>query len=271
MTAEVVLVEDGVATEIPDAIAAEEPLEIRLVAGGEMRTAAVTMRTPGADRELALGFLLSEGVIQRREDVAAIGHLPRGGDGSENVLVVRLRDGLEPPSQTLERHFLTTSACGLCGKSSLQALELPRHPELPPGPRIPATVLYQLPEALRRAQGVFATTGGLHAAGLFDTGGELLACREDVGRHNALDKLLGHALEQGWLPLHRHLVMVSGRASFELVQKCLLAEAPVLCAVSAPSSLAVATARRFRLTLVGFLRERRCNIYSEIQRIISES
>lgn len=257
--------------EVPDTIAAEEPLEIRLVAGGAMTTAAVTMRTPGADRELALGFLYGEGLIRSLRDVVATGHLPQAGAVEDNVVVVRLADGLAPRLERLERHFVTTSACGLCGKSNLQALELPRHPELPSGPRVAPEVLYRLPVLLRQAQGVFATTGGLHAAALFTTGGELLACREDVGRHNALDKLIGWALTQELLPLHHHLILVSGRASFELVQKCLLAEAPILCAVSAPSSLAVATARRFGLTLVGFLRDRRLNVYAGRSRLDLEA
>ncbi|MCB1056259.1 MAG: formate dehydrogenase accessory sulfurtransferase FdhD, partial [Acidobacteria bacterium] len=184
-TADVWMLDGDSAEEVPDRVAAEEPLEIRLVAGGTMTTAAVTMRTPGADEELALGFLFGEGLIRSLDDVVATGHLPQTGSADDNVVVVRLAEGLAPRLERLERHFVTTSACGLCGKSNLQALELPRHPELPAGPRVAPATLYRLPGELRRAQGVFATTGGLHAAALFSTAGELLACREDVGRHNA--------------------------------------------------------------------------------------
>jgi FdhD protein len=270
--ADIWMLEGERATPFPDTLATEAPLEIRLRVTPEGEEAhlhplAVTMRTPGADRELALGFLYNEGILASREDVVAVDH-PRppgqrlGSQGGSGIVELTLRPGLVPPLEGLERHFYTTSACGLCGKASLEALLMRRAPRLPEGPRLTAETLYHLPEALRHAQGLFQSTGGLHAAALFDTAGTLLAAREDVGRHNALDKLMGWALEAGHLPLHEYLVMVSGRASYELVQKALMAEAPVLAAVSAPSSLAVATAREHGMTLVGFLRDRRLNVYS---------
>jgi FdhD protein len=277
VAADIWLLEEDRATPFPDTLATEAPLEIRLriePAGekAQVHPLAVTMRTPGADGELALGFLYSEGVLESREDVVAIDHprppgpriAPQGGGG---IVELTLRPGLVPPLEGLERHFYTTSACGLCGKASLEALLMRRAPRLPTGPRIEPTVLYRLPEVLRGAQGLFQSTGGLHAAALFTHDGALLAAREDVGRHNALDKLIGWALDEGLLPLHEHLILVSGRTSYELVQKALLAEVPVLAAVSAPSSLAVATAREHGMTLVGFLREQRLNVYSGGERL----
>ena len=272
--------EGGDPQPVPDRLALEEPLEIRLH-GGEPtatpdsgrrgRSLAVTMRTPGADRELALGFLFAEGVIRGRQDVEEALHLPdHSGTVRENVLHVRLRSGLEVDPAKLERHFFTTSACGLCGKANLEGVLLEREIRLPDpadGPRLSAEVLRELPARLRRGQGGFRTTGGFHAAALFDPWGEILAVREDVGRHNALDKVIGRALAEDWLPLSRYGVLVSGRASYELVQKSLAAGLPWLCAVSAPSSLAVATAREHGMTLVAFLREGRFNVYSGLDRL----
>lgn len=279
--------EGGEVRRVPDQLATEEPLEIRLQpapsedgAPGELRKVAVTMRTPGEtprdDAELAAGFLHGEGVIRRPEQIRGFRHVAQRVPGQvssdrENTVVVQLASGEVPELAPLERHFYTTSACGVCGKESLDALLLGRSSEVPPGPRLSAELVYSLPEKLRSAQGVFRSTGGLHAAALFDRQGELLALREDVGRHNALDKLLGWALMEGRLPLHDHLVMVSGRTSYEILQKCLVAEVPVVCAVSAPSSLAVSLARRYGITLVGFLRDRRCNVYAGFERIRAEA
>lgn len=258
-----------------DSIATEEPLEIRLVMRGERRSVAVTMRTPGADFELAAGFLFSEGVVEHRDDVRRISYCLDEGLGAEqqfNIVNVELRPGQPVDLAPLERHFSVTSACGVCGKATLEALRMrglaPATPGLGRGGQTLAPgVLGSLPGKLREAQEVFRTTGGVHASGLFTPGGELLALREDVGRHNAMDKLVGWALLQGRVPLVGHVVMVSGRSSFELVQKALAAGVSALCSVSAPSSLAVELAREFGLTLVGFLRDGRFKVYSGIERV----
>jgi FdhD protein len=257
---------EGDHTEVrEDFLATEEPLEIRLAwreAEAEGRsTVAVTMRTPGADAELAAGFLFAEGVIDRFDRIRRVVPV------ETNVVEVELADGPAPVLQSLERHFFATSACGVCGKAGLEALRLRVPAALPPGPVVDPETVRGLPDSLRQAQGLFATTGGLHAAALFDTGGRLLAVREDVGRHNALDKLVGWALGSGLLPLHDHLVLVSGRTSYEILQKSLVAGVPVVCAVSAPSSLAVELAERFGVTLIGFLRGDRFNVYSAPERV----
>lgn len=253
-----------------DYVATEEPMEIRIDFGGEIRTAAVTMRTPGDDFELAAGFLYSEGIIQNREQVGSIAYCldPEVEfDQRYNIVTVELLTQTAPDLRPLERHFFTTSACGVCGKASLEALELREIAEVPPGPEVPTSILQTLPGTLRRGQGLFEDTGGLHAAGLFTPEGELIAVREDVGRHNAVDKLVGWALLEGQLPLHGSLLMVSGRASFEILQKSLVAGLPFVCAVSAPSNLAVRLARQFGVTLVGFLRGERFNVYHGLERI----
>ncbi len=253
-----------------DFLATEEPMEVRLVAGRHRRTVAVTMRTPGHDFELAAGFLFCEGVVRSRDEVARIAYcLDERLDAEQryNVVTVELRAQQLPDLQPLERHFYTSSACGVCGKASLEALRVRGCPVLDGGPVLDPRLLRELPERLRRAQGLFAQTGGLHAAALFDAEGRLLAVREDVGRHNAMDKLVGWALLEGRLPLRDSVVMVSGRASFELVQKAVAAGAPVFCAVSAPSSLAVEVARAFGVTLVGFLRGDRFNVYTGAERV----
>lgn len=269
---DVQVVKEGRAQLRSDYLATEEPLEIRLLAGEEKQTVAVTMRTPGADFELAAGFLFGEGVLHTREEIARITYCldpDVDADQQYNIVSVQLRADSLPDLVSLERHFYTTSACGICGKASLEALRIRGCEMAPSGPEISADLLTSLPDKLRKAQGIFETTGGLHAAALFDTRGTLVALREDVGRHNAMDKLIGWAFLDGRLPLANHLIMVSGRASFELLQKCLVAGAPIFCAVSAPSSLAVAVARDFRLTLVGFLRGDRFNIYTGPERIRS--
>jgi FdhD protein len=266
--ARVRVVEDGRARVRPDSLATEEPMELRLVSGGATQTVAVTMRTPGADFELAAGFLYGEGIISSPDDVQKISYcVDADAEQRYNIVNVELRGGRDYDPRSLERHFYTTSACGVCGKASLEQLELRGCPVIPPGPEVAPEVIYSLPEKLREAQGLFEATGGLHAAALFDAEGELVALREDVGRHNATDKLVGWALLEGRLPLGDHIVMVSGRSSFEILQKCLAAGVPIVCAISAPSSLAVDVARRFDMTLVGFLRGNRFNVYSAPERV----
>jgi FdhD protein len=254
---------------VPDRVATEEPLEIRLVWEGAEHTVAVTMRTPGADEELAAGFLFAEGVLERRERILGFSRPPetRTGEPEPNIVAVELGDGPDPNLPTLERHFFSSSACGVCGKAGLAALQVRAPGRLPDGPEVDPAVIASLPGRLREAQGLFDATGGLHAAALFDAAGTLLALREDVGRHNALDKLLGRAFLDGRLPLHDHMVLVSGRTSYEILQKCAVAGVPIVCAVSAPSSLAVELAERFGITLIGFLRGERFNVYTDAERI----
>jgi len=266
--AQVWVVENSLVRSRPDQIAVEEPLEIRLVA--PQQTVAVTMRTPGADFDLTAGFLYSEGVVGDRKDIYRMSYcVEKDVDGEQhyNIINVALKEGLFPDLQPLERHFFTTSACGICGKASIEALQLRGYSIISTGMEVPSEVIYSLPDRIRSAQGIFTATGGLHAAALFDAQGQLLRLREDVGRHNALDKLVGSALLADELPLNNHIVMVSGRSSFEILQKCLTAGVLIVCAVSAPSSLAVALAREFGITLVGFLRGQRFNVYSGFERI----
>jgi len=250
-----------------DVVAVEEPLEIRLgcdVAGRRVhRAVSITMRTPGHDLELAVGFLFTEGIIAAREQVAGV-----AACGAGNVACVNLRPATDVDLSRLERHFYATSSCGVCGKLAIGALEIhPARPIRQPGPRFPSELIYRLPELLRQTQNAFDLTGGLHAAALFSPEGTLLGLREDVGRHNAVDKLIGFALRDGTVPLGDSLILVSGRAGFELVQKSIMASIPILAAVGAPSSLAVELANRFGMTLVGFLRGQRFNIYSGAGRI----
>ena len=264
------VVEDGKMRVRPDTLATEEPMEIRLITGGERQTVAITMRTPGADFELAAGFLYGEGIVKNSDNIAKISYCVDSDlDAAQqyNIVNVELRGGREYDLRPLERHFYTSSACGVCGKASLEQLELRGCPVALPGPEVSAETLYSLPAKLREAQGLFDATGGLHAAALFDEEGNLVALREDVGRHNATDKLVGWALLENRLPLSGHIVMVSGRSSFEILQKCLTAGVPFVCAISAPSSLAVDVAREFGMTLVGFLRERRFNVYAGQERV----
>jgi FdhD protein len=254
-----------------DYLATEEPLEVRLVAGGATERLAVTMRTPGNDFELAAGFLHGEGILADREALRGISYCtdPELDAAQQyNVVNVRLDGAAMPDLRGLERHFYTSSACGVCGKASLDAIELRGCPLPSPGPRVDAEVIYGLPDKLREAQGLFESTGGLHAAGLFTPDGELECLREDVGRHNAVDKVVGWALLEGRLPLDDRVLLVSGRASFEILQKALAAGVPMVCAVSAPSSLAVDVAERFGMTLAGFLRGRRFNLYSGHDRVL---
>jgi FdhD protein len=260
---------DGVGSARPDTLAAEEPLEIR-VSG---RPLTVTMRTPGDDFDLARGFLVSEGVVAAASDIAAIRYCAGAtaeGANTYNVLDVLLADGIAAPDASLERNFYTTSSCGVCGKASLDAVRtVSRWPVDRDPVRLSPATIATLPDKLRAAQRVFDRTGGLHAAALFDADGELWCVREDVGRHNAVDKVIGWALADGRLPLTGMTLMVSGRASFELAQKAVMAGIPALAAVSAPSSLAVDLAREMGLTLVGFLRGTSMNVYSAAERIHS--
>ncbi len=249
--------EDGRTRTLQDSLAAEEPLEIRI--GGVPLT--VTMRTPGHDLELAAGFLLTEGIINSSEQIAGLRSVtPENGQRS-NVVKVELKD-TDFDSEDLQRNFFAASSCGICGKASINAIRVRGLQQPDTGFRLDPEVLCRLPETLRSEQPVFSRTGGLHAAALFDAGGQLMALREDIGRHNAVDKIVGWALMQQKLPLSRHVMLVSGRGGFEIVQKALGAGIPILASVSAPSSLAVKLARELGLTLVGFLRGRRFVIYA---------
>ncbi len=264
---EVVTVEDGSRRRRPDDLATEEPMEIRVdEPGAEQRNVAVTMRTPGNDFELAAGFLFTEGLISSQDDVKNIRYcsVPRE-EQHYNVVSVAVTRRLEFEAQ---RNFYATSSCGICGKASLDLIDVQCAP-IPDGPVVQAATITGLPDELRRAQSLFERTGGLHAAALFDPEGRLIGVREDVGRHNALDKLIGSELLAGHLPLSATVLMVSGRTSFEIIQKAATAGIPIVCAVSAPSSLAVDAARRFGLTLVGFLRGERFNTYTRADRIAS--
>ncbi|GAA6617971.1 formate dehydrogenase accessory sulfurtransferase FdhD [Scytonema sp. NUACC26] len=262
------LIENGKVRSRSDNLATEEPLEIRFAF--PRQTVAITMRTPGADFELAAGFLYSEGIINCREDIKRISYCVDNlvdGEQHYNIVNITLREGLNPDLQTLQRHFYTTSACGVCGKASLEALRLRNHPPIPTGLTVTSDIIYTLPNKLRAAQSVFDVTGGLHAAALFDTQGQLLTIHEDVGRHNALDKLIGSALLNEQVPLSDRIVMVSGRSSFEILQKSVAAGVPIVCSVSAPSSLAVSIAKEFGITLIGFLRGEKFNVYAGLERI----
>ncbi len=262
-------VDNGQIRRKSDYLAGEEPLEIQLSAGGEQRTAAITMRTPGHDYELAAGFLYNEGIIQHKLDILQMTYCV-GDDRAlqeYNMLNVNLRRDQLPDLPQLDRHFFTTSACGVCGKTVLDELAKRDLPPLMPGPHISPALLTTLPDRLRQAQTIFESTGGLHAAALFASDGRLIEVREDVGRHNALDKLIGWGLLQKQLPFHDKILLVSGRASYELLQKCRVAGVSIFCAVSAPSSLAVELAEQFGITLIGFLRGARFNIYTGVERI----
>ncbi|POX46159.1 sulfurtransferase FdhD [Streptomyces sp. Ru71] len=265
----VLRIRDGAVSTRPDTLVAEEPLEIRL----NGRPLAITMRTPGDDFALAAGFLVSEGVLAEESDLQNIVYCAGAtvdGSNTYNVVDVKTAGHVVVPDITLERNVYTTSSCGLCGKASLDAVRTTtRWPVADTPPlRVTPQLLTGLPDRLRAAQRVFDRTGGLHAAALFSEEGELLDVREDVGRHNAVDKLVGRALRNGDLPLSRAILLVSGRASFELAQKAVMAGIPVLAAVSAPSSLAVDLAAETGLTLVGFLRGASMNVYAGEERVV---
>lgn len=267
-------VEAGALSQMSDRLAVEEPLEIRLAHGqrGARRqdSLAITMRTPGADADLALGFLFTEGILSKYSDVVSIRYT--GDQWEEDLqyhsLLVELAPQVAFDPQHLSRHFYTASSCGVCGKGAIELVKT-NTCFFPIGDRpvMKAEALCQLPDKLREEQALFSCTGGIHASGLFDPEGNLLLLQEDVGRHNALDKLIGAALRQGMIPLRDHALMVSGRASFELVQKALMAGIAIIVAVGAPSSLAVELAQAYDMTLVGFLRQHSFNIYSGKQRI----
>ncbi len=273
--ATVLMVRGAEIEESADTVATEEPLEIRVAVEieghRESHSVAVTMRTPGNDFELAAGFLCGEGMLTNQNEVWRIDHCDAASAGEPgNVVEVHLRPGVEFDFQRLTRHVFTSSSCGVCGKASLEAVQIACS-STPIGTiRLHRQQLVQLPGSLRQSQPVFSETGGLHAAGLFDGTGRLLALREDVGRHNAVDKVVGSLLLGGDLPASDRILLVSGRASFELVQKAALAGIPVLAAVGAPSSLAVDLAREMEMTLVGFLRDGRFNLYTGSDRLAVE-
>ncbi len=264
----VLRIREGVVDRRPDTLAAEEPMEIRV--GG--RSLTITMRTPGDDFDLAVGFLVSEGVVRAADDVVTARYCAGttdDGSNTYNVVDVALDPSLPPLDVSLERNFYTTSSCGLCGKASLDAVRTASTWTVADDPlRVTPALLAALPERLREAQQVFDRTGGLHAAALFSATGELVVVREDVGRHNAVDKVVGHAVRNGMLPLRESILMVSGRASFELVQKAVMAGIPALAAVSAPSSLAADLAEENGMTLVGFLRGASMNVYAGAERVL---
>jgi FdhD protein len=250
---------DGLSiSEFSDILSVEEPLEIKIAYDGTQKNISVTMRTPGNDLGLAAGFLFTEGIISSKDDIKNISH-------TINTVMVELREGFTPSLTQSDRNFYTTSSCGVCGKDSIQSIRTVNsfcHLDKP-RLNLSTDLLFQLPDKLREAQRGFAASGGLHASGLFSLNGELLLLREDVGRHNALDKLIGTVLlEEGLLPLNQHILLLSGRASFELIQKAAMAGISVVAAIGAPSSLAVELAKEFDMTLLGFLRENRFNIYN---------
>ena len=256
--------DDGKLRRKDDYLAVEEPLEIRI---GE-HPLSVTMRTPGHDLELAAGFLFTEGLVQRRGQILKLQTAsPESALNSGNIVQVELTPDAMPDFDKMRRHFFAASSCGICGKASIDSVR--SRLLQPPNPnfRLTTKVLLRMPDALRSSQDVFERTGGLHAAALFDAGGTLLALREDIGRHNAVDKLIGWALREGRLPLAESVLLVSGRGGFEIIQKAIVAGVPVVASVSAPSSLAVQLARELRLTLIGFLRGRRFVIYAGEDRL----
>src|SRR5437867_2796523 len=252
---------DGELEYLPDDLTIEEPLEICI----GRKTLATTMRTPGRDEELAAGFLVSEAIVRARDDIAQI------LADSDNRVVIDLKDGMKLKLNSMKRFGTISSSCGLCGKTSIDAIRQNFPAITSKEIRVDIEILLSLPKKLRNAQSDFARTGGIHAAGIFDVDGELKIAREDIGRHNAVDKAIGRAFLDGSVPLDRHFLLVSGRASFEIVQKALAAGIPVVAAVSAPSTLAVSFARETNQTLIGFLRPPSFNIYSHIERIILEA
>ena len=260
-------VQDTLVTDTEDALAAEEPLEIRLVHGPlqhrQQQSITVTMRTPGQDKELATGFLYTEGIIQSADDITAI-------EEAENITTVTLHESVVPVLQAAQRNFFANSGCGVCGKTDITSIYAPvdRQADNKAIIQCKASLLVQLPDLLRQQQAIFEDTGGLHASALFNMDGELLVMREDIGRHNAVDKLVGAALQQSLFPLHNYVLLLSGRSGFELIQKAAMAGIKVIAAVGAPSSMAVKMAQEWDITLVGFLREKRFNIYTREERIV---
>jgi len=274
-TVDISRVSDGLQQALTDHVAIEEPLEVRLgfstPEGRAIRSISITMRTPGHDDELAAGFLYSESIIQQASDIASIDACgsPAPDTGHHNVIRVELSPTVNVDLGRLQRHFYTTSSCGVCGKASLDALRAVGAEAMnADGPVFAENVLTKVPGRLRATQDTFDKTGGLHAAAVFDTDGNLITTMEDIGRHNAVDKVVGFLLRNGRLPGSDCGLMVSGRASFELMQKAAVAGIPLLAAVSAPSSLAVRVAKEFNMTLIGFLRGNTFNIYSGAERVI---
>ncbi len=253
---------DGRSEQHADDIAREEPLEIRV----EGRSVAVVMRTPGHDEELTAGFLVSEGVVRKARDILEISKCPVTTDSKGNIVDVLL-GGAVVNWDSLTRHVFSASSCGLCGKTSIESV-FQRFPAVRGEWQVSPDILWTLPGKQRAAQETFSKTGGLHASAIFDLDGQMLVLREDVGRHNALDKVLGHGLMNGLLPLDRHILLVSGRVSFEIMQKALAAGVPMVCAISAPSSLAIEFADESNQTLVGFLRDSTMNVYAGRQRVV---
>ncbi len=265
---EIIKVRENSGFPYTDDISVEEPLEIRVSYSAEgkkeSRNISVTMRTPGNDAELAAGFLFTEGIISGREQIKSI-YSPQAecSRNSENVVIVELTEGFVPELMKADRNFYTTSSCGVCGKGSIESIRTVSafHNHIKENTEVSLETLYQLSEKLQSFQNNFSATGGIHASGIFDLEGNLMALREDVGRHNALDKLIGYALSAGLLPLNNKILLLSGRASFELIQKAAMAGISIVAAISAPSSLAVDLAKEFDITLLGFLRDNRFNIY----------
>lgn len=257
----------------PDLLAIEEPLEIRIGFGSiserQQKSLSVTMRTPGHDFELAVGFLFTEGIIQNFDQIESVKYCEDGGkqEQKENIVRVELKPDVKIDFEKLQRHFYTTSSCGVCGKSSIDAVKV-NCESISDSFKISSDTIHTLPDKLRKAQQVFEHTGGLHASALFDSNGNLILIREDVGRHNALDKIVGAMLFKSEIPLSSYALLVSGRASFELIQKAAVAGIPVLAAVGAPSSLAVQLANDVNMTLLGFVRDKRFNIYCGNERVV---
>jgi FdhD protein len=268
---EVVALDRELRTRKHDEVVAEEPLELRLTEGGATSTLAVTMRTPGNDFELAAGFFYGEAIARARDDIVGITYCLDSAvepDQRYNIVTVECRSGtIATDRGRFERHFITGSACGVCGRAQLDSLRELGVSPIDDDVRVAASLLYELPDRMREAQRTFASTGGLHAAALFDETGQMLVVREDVGRHNAIDKVVGWGLLNDRLPFARCVLLVSGRASYEVLQKSVMARVPIVCSVSAPSSLAVDLAREFNITLAGFLRGNRANIYAGDERV----
>jgi FdhD protein len=265
---------DNESSQVKDFVAVEEPLEIRLLSNDsgvqKEQSISITMRTPGDDFELAAGFLLTEGIVSSHRDIVEMSYCvgPEKELQEFNIVNVHLDPGIRFDSEKLQRNFYTTSSCGVCGKASLEALEMSNCPVIRSGaPVFPKDVIHSLPEKIRKAQDVFEKTGGIHAAALFSPKGDLLSLREDVGRHNAVDKLIGEQFLAKQLPLKEYLMMASGRTSFEILQKALMAGIPIVAAVGAPSSLAIDLAQEFNMTLIGFVRNHSFNIYSNPDRV----
>jgi FdhD protein len=270
---EVVALDGGSRRGRHDEVVGEEPLELRILSGRNTTTLAVTMRTPGNDFELAAGFLYNEGIVRTRDEIVELTYCIDPAVDPEqryNIVTAELRANARPADlDRFERHFTVSSACGVCGRAQLESLRALGAAPIEDDLRLPADLLYALPQRMRAAQRVFAATGGLHAAAIFNERGEAIAVREDVGRHNAVDKLVGWALLNERLPLRRCTLMVSGRAGYEILQKAVMARVPIVASVSAPSSLAVELACEFNVTLAGFVRDDRANIYAAPERVVS--